>query len=423
MHTSLESAARRERQRLLTALTRAFGAARLDLVESSLQEAFVKAMQEWPARGEPENPAGWLLTVAKNHAHDQIRREATFARREDDVAAFMATANADVESDADRVLLKGEIADDNLRMMFVACHPANALPSQIALALRTLCGFEVEEIARALLSDSQAIEKRLVRARQRLREERVGFELPADEELAARLDAVLHVLYLLFNEGYSASRGVEQIRGELCAEALRLVQLLLDDTRTALPKVHALCALFLLQSSRFDARTSESGSLLTLAEQDRSQWDRPRIQAGLMHLAQSARGEAPSPYHLEAAIAACHATATRYEETDWNRVVELYDVLHTLAPSPIVALNQAIAIGRARGAERGVARLRELAADPSLADNISLHAAIAEFSLELGHIAEACAAFEHALTCAGTEPEREYLRRKLAATAGLTLNV
>jgi RNA polymerase sigma-70 factor (ECF subfamily) len=345
---------------------------------------------------------------------DQLRRASSFAKKKDAVEAVVVES-AGGQGEEPRALLKAEIADDELRMIFVACHPANTLESQIALTLRTLSGMEIGEIARALLCDEAAVEKRLVRARQRLREADVSFELPAPAELAARLDAVIKVLYLLFNEGYSATRGDAPVRADLTSEAIRLTAALLDFPTTARPDVQALMALFLFQSSRFAARVGEGGSLLTLEEQDRSKWDAPRIQAGLMHLARSASGDRVTEVHLEAAIAACHATARTYAETDWPRIAAIYDDLAAQFPSPVVAVNRAVAIGRARGAEAGLAELRALEGDPKLASYHWLAAAIGQFSFELGRVDDARQAFRRALSLAGTEPERAFLTARLAA--------
>jgi RNA polymerase sigma-70 factor (ECF subfamily) len=409
----LETLFRTQRASLIAAMTRALGPANLDVVEAALQDAFVAAAEQWPASGTPERLDGWVLTTARNRALDYFRRSGTSRAKADAVRDWGEIARARGETPV--VRLRGEIADDELEMIFVACHPCNSLESQIALTLRTLYGMEIDEIARALLSDAQAVAKRLVRARHALREAGVELDMPPVSELPRRLGAVMKVLYLLFNEGYSSLRGPRHIREELCREAIRLGEVLAHHPITASPAVHALLALMLLQSSRITARTDDAGTLLTLEEQDRSAWDRDRIARGLSYLERSACGSELSEYHLEAAIAACHATAPTFAETDWARILECYDALVAASGSPIAAFNRAVAVGFRRGPEAGLTELRSLRGAPALASYFPYLAAVAEFERRAGDLPAARASLARAIEAAGTDAERAFVARRLAA--------
>jgi len=417
VRSELEAVFRAKRAPLIAALTRAFGPRNLEIVENALQDACAEAAYAWRVSGVPQKPDAWLLTVARNRVLDQLRRRARAQRNAGALEAAELARGDDVEAESE-VRLAAELPDDQLQMMFVACHPCNTIESQIALTLRTLCGMEIDEIARALLSEPSAIAKRLVRARESVRRARVEFDLPERSALPERLPAVLKVIYLLFNEGYSASRGERPIRHELCREAMRIGELLAEHERTASPKVHALLALMLLQASRLEARTDELGALLTLAEQDRSKWDHVAIERGLQHLARSASGEDVSEYHMEAAIAACHATARTFAETDWERVIGCYDTLLALFPAPIPAFNRAVAIGFGRGAEEGLRALEELSEERTLASYFPYHAALGEFLARVGRREEASSQLNRALTLAGTDAERAFVRKRIGEVAG-----
>jgi RNA polymerase sigma factor (sigma-70 family) len=396
---------------LVAVLTRMLGPGRLDTVEALVHDTFLAALDGWTAATIPANPGGWLMTVARNRALDLIRRTRPLERAVD----LDSLPSRDAR---EAPALRGELADDLLRMLFVSCHPALTLESQIALSLRTLCGFETSQIARALLSDEAAMEKRLVRARQTLREAAVTFELPDERhELSARRGAVLRVLYLLFSEGYSARRGERQIHEDLCHEAIRLVGMLLDRAGVTTAEVHALAALMMLQASRLPARLAADGNLLTLAEQDRGRWDRALIRSGLEHLAASARGAILGEYHLEAGIAACHAMAANIEATDWRRIVGYYDSLLALNDSPVIRLNRAIALAYADGPAPALRELALLARDPRLDRYGLLEAAEADLRARTGDTRRARAAYERALELVATEPERQLLRRRMAELA------
>lgn len=392
----------REHAPAITAsLAAAFGARRLDLIQAAVQEAFVSAMESWQAEV-PERPGAWLQVAARRRVIDALRRAAWVAPAEplDEIAAPQAATDPD---------------EDLLRMMFVCCHPALPIESAMALALRTLCGFPVSALGRALRLDEAAVEKRLTRARQVLREEHAELQLGgAVGEQAARLDGVLRTLYLLFLEGYSAHAGDAQIDAELCGTAIRLNGMLLAS-RFATPRGHALQALFLLQAARLAARVDAAGDLVPLHRQDRSRWDRGMIGEGLEHLGRAATGDVVSPFHIEAGIAACHALAGTYDATDWRQIVALYDQLLALTPSPVIALQRAIALGRAEGARAGLRALEALVGNDRLKDDPVLAAAIGELEAQRGHAGAARAAYRRALELAGTAPERRFLEQRLVA--------
>jgi RNA polymerase sigma-70 factor (ECF subfamily) len=401
---------RHESARLVATLAGQFGAQRLQWVEDVVQEALVRALQTWPYRGVPDNPAAWLTQTARHLALDQLRREQRWNEREEGISAEQARWMAvplEAAPDDD-----AHLRDDTLRLMFVCCHPQLSAEAQIALALRTLCGLSPAEIAAAFVTSEAAISKRLVRARQRIRELGLSFELPEAHELPQRLDAVLASLYLLFNEGYKASSGEHLVRSDLCHEAIRLTHLLATHQHTGLPQCHALLALMLLSAARLPARTDEAGGILRLHEQDRSLWDQALIQRGLRHLQLSALGDTLTAYHLEAGIAACHSTTADHGTTDWERILQLYDHLVLLTPSAVVALNRAIALGRVQGAQSG---LEALAAVQGLDAYLPLHAARGAFAAELGHTQAAAAHYRRALALAALPSERSFFERLLAA--------
>jgi RNA polymerase sigma-70 factor (ECF subfamily) len=390
----------------VASLARAVGPGRLDLVESVIQEAFLRAMAQWPG-GRPANPEGWLHQVAKNLAIDTLRRETRHSLKEDALRHAIGSATEMAEHGAS---LRGELADDQIKMIFVACHPCNTIPSQVVLALRTLCGLEIQAIARATFSSEDAVEKRLVLARRRLRDEQVSFELPAGSELGGRLGAVLHVLYLMFNEAYWTTGGPELVKEDVALEAIRLVSLLAEHPTTTGSDVLALLALMYFHASRFPARIDAEGVPVPLPEQDRSCWSRSAIDAGLRALAASAQGDAASSYHFEAAIAAVHATSPTHELTDWSRIVELYDRLVAVNASPMARLGRAVAVAFRDGPREGLCEIAALGvAEPEIVGIASYHAARAEFLSRLGEAAEARSALTAALALATNEPERRYL--------------
>ncbi|HTG43492.1 MAG TPA: sigma-70 family RNA polymerase sigma factor, partial [Verrucomicrobiae bacterium] len=342
---------RTEAGRLVSVLTGIFGIDRLQMAEDVVQESMARALQTWPYYGVPKNPAAWLTQTAKNLALDLIRREKVFQAKQPQIIAYVEQwSDTRLESAA----FENEIKDGRLRLMFACCHPLIPADSQIALALKTLCGFSPAEIAKAFLASEAAINKRLTRARQKIRELRVRFEIPAGEEIPVRLEGVLQTLYLLFNEGYKASSGESLIREELCREAIQLVTLLAAHSVGNQPRVHALAALMLLNGSRLPARTDSEGNILRLQEQDRTKWDRSMVARGLFHLAHSATGDDLSSYHLQAGIAAVHCAGKDFESTDWGQILSLYDRLIEIDDSPVAALNRAVAVAQVRGARAGI---------------------------------------------------------------------
>ena len=395
MPADLDALYREHAPAITASLARSFGARRLDLIEAAVQEAFVAALESWGSEI-PARPGAWLQVTARRRVIDAIRRAAWIEPGEslDQLAAPDALADPD---------------EDLLKMMFFCCHPAIPLESALALALRTLCGFPVAALSRALRLEEAAVEKRLLRARQVLREEQVEL----DGTLDTRVDGVLRVLYVLFLEGYSAHAGDQQIDESLCHTALRLNAMLLAS-RFATPRGHAMQALFLLQAARLAARTDAAGDLIPLDRQDRARWDRTMIADGLEQLGRAATGDVVSPFHLEAAIAACHALATTYAATDWPQIVALYDQLLALTPSPVIALQRAIAVGRASGARAGLRALEGLVGNDRLQDDPVLAAAIGELQAQRGDVRAARAAYRRALELAGTAPERRFLEERLA---------
>lgn len=396
---------RHQAGRMVSTLTRIFGPQRIDLAEEVVQDALLRALQVWPFRGLPENPVGWLVEVAKNRALDALRREASFqSKSEEIIRAFTPAAD------------RPELLDDELSMMFMACHPAISREGRVALTLKTVGGFGVSEIARAFLARETTISQRLVRAKRQIREERILFELPSEADLSARMDSVLEVIYLLFNEGYAAHRGENLVRKDICQEAIRLCEMLVRHTSTERPKCHALLALMLFQAARLSARVGEGGDLFLLEEQDRALWDNRLIHRGLHHLDRCAEGDEMTEYHLQAGIAACHVAAESYERTDWPRIVELYDRLWELNPSPVVALNRAVALSRWQGPEAGIAAMEEITSHPAMSHYYLLPATMGELWSEMGEKRKAAECFRQALECSCSEPERRFLLRKLETT-------
>ncbi len=400
---------RREAGRIISMLTRVFGIDRIDLAEDVVQEALLKALQQWPYNGPPDNPSAWIMQVAKNHALDILRREQALKAKEGEIEREVSGDQVGYEN----LFLEGEIEDDQLRMIFACCHPSLPPEAQIALTLRTLCGFGPAEIARAFLTNEEVIHKRLVRAKQKLREERAEFEIPSGRELTQRLDAVLQALYLLFNEGYNASQGEELIRRDLCVESIRLTRILAEHTSGNIPKTHALLALMLLHSARFPARVNDQGNLLLLKDQDRTLWDRAPISEGLREMDRSAEGDEISEFHLEAAIAACHSLARSFEETDWPRILTLYDMLVETKGSPVVALNRAIAVSKVHGAEAGIQAVEAIKDRKHLERYYLLHAVLGELHMNLGSFEEAAKSYRKALELTQVRSEKLFLTDKL----------
>ena len=404
----IDGICRAEGPRLLAGLIRRVGD--FELAEDAMQDAFTKALEVWPAQGLPAAPAAWLTTVARRRALDLLRRRATgplYTDEPPDMAAPEAEAG-----DVDTAALSG-VEDDRLRLVFTCCHPAIAQPAQVALALRTLGGLSTREIARAFLEPEATTAQRLVRAKRKILDARIPYEVPARELLPERLQAVLGVVYLIFNEGYATTEHDGLVRPDLCAEAIRLARLLavlIPDE----PEVQGLLALMLLHDARRATRIGDDGALVPLEEQDRGRWQRGEIEEGLVVLEAALRQRRRGPYQLQAAIAALHAQAPRADETDWRQIAVLYDGLLSEQPGPVVELNAAVALAMAQGPEHGLAWIERLAQGGELDGYHLLPAARADLLRRLGRRAEAAEAYRAALALVRNPAERLYLERRLA---------
>lgn len=408
---------RRESGRLLAALVRAFGADRLAMAEDVVQETLANAFETWSYRGVPEHHEALLLVSARNRAIDVLRRERTAREKAPEIGRTLESAPPPPGPALEAAFLPDALRDDELRMMFSCCHPRLAEDAQVALVLNVLCGFSVREIAGAFLASEAAIEKRLSRGKKALASSKRLFDLAA-ADFAPRLEAVHRALYLLFNEGYHGASTEAVVREELCREAMRLVRLLVDHAPAATPATFALAALMYLGAARLPARVDEAGELTALLDQDRARWDRALVAEGLALLERSASGDELTAYHLEAGIAGLHACATRAEDTRWGDIVALYDALMRVRPSPVVALNRAIAIAEHEGPARGLAAIAAIEGAERLAAYPFYDAAIGELELRRGRLDVARARFAAARTLARNEGERRFLDRRIAAATG-----
>lgn len=401
---------REESGKLVSTLTRLFGLQHLQLAEDVVQDALARAMRVWPFYGVPKNPSAWLMQVSKNLALDVLRRETTFRGKESAIVAWIEQSGS---SDPMQAPGGDDIGDDRLRMLFVCCHPSLPADAQVALALKTLCGFSTLEIGKAFLATEASIAKRLTRAKQRLREEAIPFEIPAGPSLVDRLSAVLQTLYLLFNEGYKASSGDRLVRKELCMEAIRLLSLLVEHPAGDRPSAHALLALMLFNVARLGARTDAEGALLRLEEQDRAKWDRAVIAAGARSLSRSATGDDLSEYHLQAGIAACHCAAADYGLTDWPQILALYDRLVAINDSPVVALNRAIALSNVHGPAAALKTIDAIPDRDRLESYYLLHSVRGDLEYKAGRARMAADYFRAALKLADTRSEKAFLEKRL----------
>ena len=395
---------------MVATLTRIFGVENLNLAEDVVQEALARALQTWPFYGVPKNPSAWIMRASRNLALDVVRRRKVFQNKQAEIIRLM---DRDGVGPDEAIFSEDEIADDRLRLMFVCCHPAIPADAQVALALKTLCGFGVTEISRAFLTTDAAIAKRLTRAKQKIRQARIPFEIPGAKELGQRLDGVLQSLYLLFNEGYKASSGENLVREELCNEAIRLTGLLAQHPIGNQPKTHALLALMLLNAARIPTRVDSEGNLLRLKEQDRTRWDQATIARGMFHLSQSAAGDELSEYHLQAGIAACHCAAKDYESTDWQQILSLYDRLIEFDQSPVVALNRAVAIANIHGPRAGLQTVEGIRGLDKLSSYYLLYAMLGEFEMRTGKLQSAAEQFRRSFELAETKSERAFLLKRL----------
>jgi len=404
---------RHESGKLVSVLTKIFGSQNLDLAEDVVQDALIEALDQWQYKGIPENPSAWLFRVAKNKALNILNRE-KYKREYSTYVAHFFQSESTAEPALNHFFSEAEIQDDQLRMIFTCCHPALSSDSQIALALKTICGFSIPEIAKAFLTTEENINKRLVRARQTIRDAKAPFEIPRGNELEKRLQTVLETVYLLFNEGYSASKGDDLIRYELCEEAIRLTQIIIAD-KNILHKetVHALIALMFINASRFKARQDSAGNILTLEEQDRSLWDKKMLGIGLGHLTQATQNNSISAYHILAAISAQYSIAASYEETDWRNILSLYDSLVLLDKSPIVLLNRAIAVSKVDGAKQALAELEKIKNNPAFKSYHSFYSAQSEFYIQEKDFENAIIALKNAIELAPLQSQRDLLEKKL----------
>jgi RNA polymerase sigma-70 factor (ECF subfamily) len=401
---AIEAVYRSESRAVLATLIRLLGD--FDRAEEALHEAFRAALEKWPKQGLPDNPRAWLVSAGRFRSIDQLRRQSRFEPF--DPLAHDKAAEDDAPTEAD----DPNVADDRLRLIFTCCHPALAPDAQVALTLREVCGLTTEQIAHAFLTPVPTLAQRIVRAKGKIRDARIPYEVPAPEELAGRLESVLRVVYLVFNEGYAASSGAELMRLDLASEAMRLGRLLVE----LLPETEAigLLALMLLHDSRRAARTSPGGELVLLEDQDRSLWNGAQIAEGTALVRRALASRRFGPYTLQAAIGAVHCRASRAADTDWNEIVHLYDLLLDLEPTPVVELNRAVAVAMRDGAAAGLALVDELLARGELAAYRLAHAARADLCRRLGRVEEAREAYARALALTRSEPERQFLERRLA---------
>ena len=401
---------RTEAGKMTAVLTRLFGFRQYETAEDIVHETIYQALKTWNFKGVPENPTAWLYRVAKNRAVDYLRRENRLAEITSELKPLLRSEYT-MPTVVEHYFKENEIADSQLRMMFAACHPSIPEEAQIALVLKTLCGFSIEEIARGFVTNKDTIEKRLYRAKEKIREGNIELQMPEGKDLQARLTTVLQCIYLLFNEGYNSSATDSIIRKDLCYEAIRLCILLTENPESCLPDTLALLALMCFNASRFDARIDSQGMIVLLQDQDRSKWERELIQKGQDYLNLSSQGNTLSTYHIEAAISSMHCTAASFERTNWESILAMYDLLAQRNPSPVVLLNRAIAVSFARSKQEAIDEIKKLTA---LQSHYLYNAALGDLYIEMGNAPLAKSFYETALKQTHNPQEQELLQRKLA---------
>ncbi|MEO7992183.1 MAG: sigma-70 family RNA polymerase sigma factor [Chryseolinea sp.] len=406
---------RHEAGRMAAVLTRLLGFQQLDLAQDIVQDSLLKAMNVWKYKGIPENPSAWLYTVAKRKAIDWLRQQKLHQNIHTEIGLALQSEWT-LSPTVNQLFLENEIEDSQLRMIFACCHPSIPYESQIALTLKTLCGLSISEIAQSFLTNEETITKRLYRAREKIREEKISLESPAPATLPGRLDAVLHTIYLLFNEGYNSSHPDQLIRTELCEEAIRLCLLLTRNTLTDLPKTRALLALMCFQASRGDSRLNNDGNIILLKDQDRSQWNRELIAKGKYYLELAAEGDTVTEYHLEAMIASCHADAMSFENTNWKIIYGLYTALLEIKNSPIVEMNKAIVLGYLDSFQSGLEALKKI---KGLDQNHLFHSALGDFYFEVGNKKDARHHYHQAEQLTHSNTDKQLLHYKIKMAANL----
>jgi len=395
---------------MVSVLTRIFGLTRIETAEDIVQDTFVKALDEWGYNKIPENPQAWLYRVAKNKTIDYLRHQKHVQDYESEINHLLKSEWT-LSASVNNMFLDNEIQDSQLRMIFTTCHPALPVESQIALTLKTLCGFSINEISRALLTTESNVNKRLFRAKQKIREAHFKFEIPMGDDLIDRLDSVHRIIYLIFNEGYNSTENEKIIRKDLCAEAMRLCQLLGEHSAGSMPVTFALLALMCFHASRLDARTDDKGFIILLKEQDRNSWNKALIGKGFEYLAASGSGNAISEYHIEAGIAAYHCSAQSFDDTDWENILKMYDLLMKINPSPVTVLNRSIVISQIKGTEEA---LNELLALRSLDNYYLYHSTLGYFYKELKNFNDARKHLEKAITLTKSVAEKKLISKKIA---------
>jgi RNA polymerase sigma factor (sigma-70 family) len=399
---------RHEAGKMAAVLTRLLGFGNFEAAQDLVQDTLLKAVTVWKYKGIPDNPSAWLYTVAKRKAIDLIRQQKLRQNIHEEISQQLQSEWA-LTPVVNQLFLENEIEDSQLRMIFACCHPSIPYESQITLTLKTLCGLSIAEIARSFLTQEETITKRLYRAREKIRSEKIDLEVPSPAVLPERLEAVLHTLYLFFNEGYNSSHPETLIRQDLCEEAIRLCLLLTRNAQTNTPQTNALLSLMCLQASRDEARIGQEGQIITLKYQDRKRWNKKLIEKGLEYLTIAAEGQVLSEYHLEAAIAACHAEAVDFEHTNWKMIHTLYESLLKFKPGPVIEMNKAIALGYGVSKHEGLKALLDI---QGFEDSYLYHASLGDFYFDTQQLKQSLCAYEKALMLVTSKPERDFLEKK-----------